>query len=66
MADSVTASRQLRETCELPVEWADPADAMRKSSAPAAVESNIGTAALKTGQRVNVAGGAGVVGLHPR
>ncbi|MCH8191259.1 MAG: hypothetical protein IIC80_07900 [Chloroflexi bacterium] len=30
------------------------------------IKSNIGTTALKTGQRVNVAGGAGIVELHPR
>lgn len=59
--------------CELPVERADPADEMRRltqsfeiAAFSEGIKSNIGTTALKTGQRANVAGGAGIVELHPR
>ena len=115
MGEAVTASPELRETCELPMEWTGLSNAKRSwnlypmhfpvamgwltesfeiaavsegmeragmrlmggvlsrravaardSRVPAVAGTNIGTTALKTGQRVKVAGGAGIVELHPR
>ena len=71
MAESVTASRELRETCEVPAEWAGPADAMGRPA------ESFEIAAFSEGmERVGMRfmggipshyfGGAGIVELHPR
>ena len=71
MAESVTASRERRETCELPVEWADPADAMgrpAKSLEIAAFSEGMERAGMRFmgGIPSHYTGGAGIVELHPR